>query len=368
MNPSSCSNSSMPKRQSNFELLRILAMLSIIAHHYVVNSNVMGCIIDNRTSIRSCFLLLFGAWGKTAINVFVLISCYFMCKSSISLAKYLKLLGEYIFYAISIFFFYVIRGDMDFSWLTLLKRCNPFYTVSNSYVPAFFLFYLFIPFLNVLIRNLAKSQHERIIVLSLFVYSGLGSMPFIGFSFNYISWFVVLYFIGSYIRLYPQRKMFNIRFVKLKLLLYVLIACTSVIYRFESYSDNAYYWVSDSNRILALLVAVYVFLLFEQLHLNPCAWVNFVAKTTLGILLIHADSSIMRQLVWNTIFPNDVYFFISPYIHAIAKVIIVFVVCSSLDAIRIISVEKVWMWVVGKLVRWINSIDKCNCHVKIDSD
>ena len=358
MELSTANNKLTTKRQSNFELLRILAMLSIIAHHYVVNSDVMACIIDNRTSVRSCVLLLVGAWGKTAINVFVLISGYFMCKSNISFRKYAKLLGEYLFYAIALFIFYVIRGDIEFSWLTLLKRCNPYYTVSNSYVPAFLLFYLFIPFLNIFVGHLERKQHALCIGLSVFVYSGLGSMSFVGFSFNYLSWFVVLYFIASYIRLYPERKLFSSKFVVAKLLVCVLLACASIVHKFESYSDNAYYWVSDSNKLLALLVAVYVFILVERIRIDYCAVINFVAKTTLGILLIHADSSIMRQLVWNTISPNADYYYTSPYLHIIVKVLAVFVICALLDSVRILSFEKIWMRIVNKIDQRISTSTK----------
>ena len=42
-------------------------MLSIVAHHYVVNSGLLaadGVINSNPTAIHSSVLLLVGAWGK----------------------------------------------------------------------------------------------------------------------------------------------------------------------------------------------------------------------------------------------------------------------------------------------------------------
>lgn len=77
-------------RESNLELYRIIVMLLIVAHHYVVNSgltSIGGPISSNPISLKSLFLLLFGAWGKTGINCFVLITGYFMCKSQITLKK-----------------------------------------------------------------------------------------------------------------------------------------------------------------------------------------------------------------------------------------------------------------------------------------
>lgn len=48
-------------------------MLSIVAHHYVVNSGLLaadGVINSNPTAIHSLVLLLVGAWGKIGINSF----------------------------------------------------------------------------------------------------------------------------------------------------------------------------------------------------------------------------------------------------------------------------------------------------------
>ena len=72
-------------RSSNIELLRILAMLMIVAHHYVVNSGLINS-IENQTihEIRDYILLLIGWGGKTGINCFVFITGWFMCKSQIS--------------------------------------------------------------------------------------------------------------------------------------------------------------------------------------------------------------------------------------------------------------------------------------------
>ena len=78
--------SAAPKlRNSNLEMFRIIVMLLIVAHHYVVNSGLMPIMAENPTSAKSMFLYLFGWAGKTGIDCFVLITGYFMCKSDICL-------------------------------------------------------------------------------------------------------------------------------------------------------------------------------------------------------------------------------------------------------------------------------------------
>ena len=61
-------------RNSNLELYRIIVMLSIVAHHYVVNSGLTALMDADPLNPKSLFLYLVGMWGKTGINCFVLIT------------------------------------------------------------------------------------------------------------------------------------------------------------------------------------------------------------------------------------------------------------------------------------------------------
>ena len=125
-------------------------MLLIVAHHYVVNSGLMSVMKEEPLHIHSIFLYLFGMWGKTGINCFVMITGYFMYKSHISLRKFMKLLFEIYFYSLIITGTFLLTGYAHPSFSTV--------------------FYALVP-----IQSLGV---------------------------NYVSWFVVLYFIASYIRLY----------------------------------------------------------------------------------------------------------------------------------------------------------------------
>ena len=77
-------------RESNVELLRILAMLAIVAHHFVWNSGVMLLYDYGHVSRNMEFMQLFGARSKTGINIFVLISGFFLCTSTLTINRFLK--------------------------------------------------------------------------------------------------------------------------------------------------------------------------------------------------------------------------------------------------------------------------------------
>ena len=75
------------QRNSNLELMRILLMLGMIAHHYVVNSGVEALYDLSSFSWDVWFLQIFGMFGKTGINCFTLLTGYFMVKSNITPEK-----------------------------------------------------------------------------------------------------------------------------------------------------------------------------------------------------------------------------------------------------------------------------------------
>lgn len=72
-------------RMSNFELLRILCMFLIVAHHFSVHSTFSNDI----SVVNLCLVRALRIGGKLAVNVYVLISGYFMISSKFKLKKLL---------------------------------------------------------------------------------------------------------------------------------------------------------------------------------------------------------------------------------------------------------------------------------------
>ena len=140
------------KRDSNLELYRIVVMLLIVAHHYVVNSGIMDKVYTDVLSAKSLFLLLFGAWGKTGINCFVLITGYFMCKSNITLKKFAKLLLEVFFYRTVISIVFWITSYSPLTIGNFLRQAVVIRDIGTGFTAAYLMFFLTIPFINILIN------------------------------------------------------------------------------------------------------------------------------------------------------------------------------------------------------------------------
>ena len=335
-------------RSSNIELFRILSMLMIVAHHYVVNSGLIDCInAQSSLHFRDCFLLLFGWGGKTGINCFVLITGYFMCTSSITKKKFFKLLGERYFYTIILWCLFFFTGYEAFSFKELLKVLFPFFRVADNFTSCFLLFYLLIPFLNKLIHALTEKEHFWLMVWCISIYVLLPSLPKTTITFNYITWFSILYVIASYIRLYPKRWFESqkitggLTIVSLALSWASVIVLATLSRMMGRHVGMAYFFVSDSNKILALVTGVSAFLFFKNLKVAYSKIINTIASSTFGVLLIHANSDTMRRWLWKDVCNNvEAYESGNVVFHAIVSVVIIYIVCTAIDMVRIRFVEK----------------------------
>ena len=343
-------------RDSNLELYRIIVMFMIVAHHYVVNSGLMDIMKDAPMSSNSIFFYLFGMWGKTGINCFVMITGYFMCKSNITIRKFLKLTLEVIFYYVTIYSLFVITGKSDFSLKDAFLCFLPIKSIADGFTSCFIAFYLAIPFLNILVLNMTKRQHQLLICLCLFIYTFIAMIPIFKLKMNYVSWFCVLYFIASYIRFYVNTDNRNYKTWGWFSVLFIFFSMASVlsllyISTIKGRFYNIYFFVSDSNKILALLTAITTFMWFKNMRIKYSKWINTIASSMFGVLLIHANSNTMRHWLWRETLQNANHYGDNHYaIYALMSVLTVFFICVIIDQVRIHTIEKYTFMQIDKLL------------------
>lgn len=340
------------KRDSNIELYRIIFMILIVAHHYVVNSNLITNLFANPNGEFAWFYWIFGMWGKTGINCFVLITGYFMCRSNITVRKFVKLLGEVMFYNILFCLVFYLVGYGQTNPKALLINLLPIISVAHDFVSCYLVFFLLIPFLNILIHNMNMKQHLLLTLLLVSVYSVLATIPNTRVVCNYVTWFGVLYLIASYIRIYgmsmkgDKEPKWGLWFL---LSLAASIASVFGMLWLEKKIGKTglqYWFVADSNHILALTTSVCAFMWFKGLKIGYVPLINKIGASTFGVFLIHANSNNMRQWLWNDTVDCAGHY--SQPLYAVAAVLIIFTACILLDMLRIKFVEKPFFRIYDK--------------------
>ncbi len=308
-------------RQSNFELLRIVCMILIIAHHFAVHS-----VIESTTVINQAIIDAFATGGKIAVNCYVLISGYFLVSSNFKISKFFKLVFELIFYSLIIYAVFCICGYTEFSFFAFAGQILPIFSGRYWFISSYMVMYLLSPFINKLIKNC--THRELLILIGILLLCQI-YMPFSGIKsfFGEVSWFITLYLIASYIKLYPN-KIFN----KNALLIPTFILTDLLILCLYVFFDATQWGMTDA---LCIVASLSLFCIFKNVNLKNIKFINLISATTLGMYLIH-DNTFVRPILWNNWLKVPDHAGLNSFpLFAVLSVAVVFTACFVIDLLRI---------------------------------
>ena len=298
--------------------------------------------------------------GKVGVNVFVLISGYFLVASEstvVNIRRLFKFWGQLLFYSMGLFLVFALLHTQDCSIKTLIRSLTPVTATTWWFASAYFMLYLIHPFLNLFLGSLSKRAYQSLLVVMILVWSVPSA--FTHGAFRYIqggslSWFVILYAIAGYARLHGfnkrlTSKTYCLLFLgssSLTYLSYVVFVIMGI--RWSVFATHASHFYG-MEKISTLMTSVSLFMAFVTMKMNHHRWVNILASTTFGVYLIH-DYALSRPLLWHDVFGNSQYqdsLLLIPY--SIVVVIVVYVSCAVIDLVRLKVFEKPYMVLVDCL-------------------
>lgn len=295
-----CENKQIIKRESNIELLRIIAILGVILLHfnnpqiggglkYVIRGSVNFWILNFLESIFVC-----------SVNLFILISGYFMCQNlKRNLWKPLELIIQVVIFRVVIYLLQCAVGFSSFSINGFVGACLP----ANYFVILYAALYIISPFINIMMNSLKPEERTRLVVVLLMIFSvwatmvdlfndligktvnGLSSIGMYGSQWGYtIVNFVLMYILGAYLRINPGKNSSKKNF--LILLSVVLSICIwAVIGKYSGLTLENSAW-SYCNPLI-ILEAVLIFSIFKKINLGNIGWINKLAKGCFTVFLVH---------------------------------------------------------------------------------
>ena len=344
------------KRELNFEILRIISTILIIAHHYVLYcSNIGDYKVLSSSSLLLNFLLV---GGKFAIILFVLITGYFSINNEHNSKKILKITLHTEFYSL-VFLILGFALKEKISIITILKSIFPIIYNHYWFASAYVVLFLLIPVLNKTIKNLSKKEYLRfLIIMSLFI-NILPSIAFCNFSIGNIGYLIYIYFIGAYIKLHcnnNQTKKY--KFLIVSVIFYLMAYFLTIVLKlsvskFTFFMDSTTRYLS-LNSIFLYVSAISLFLFFKNIKINNKfnKLILFFSTTSFGVYLIH-ENIFIRDLLWKRIFYIDKINFIDLLKHSLISIFLVFLVCSLIDYIYLKFVEKKLLKFGNKVINFI---------------
>ena len=285
--------SEMKQRNSNVELLRIVAMCMIIDVHYFGNCNAATLAVPG-TGNWIVFQVL-ESLGICGVNLFVLITGFFSVNQyEIKIRKMVNLLVDIAFWGGVGYLLSMIVGWKGFDAKSLIKTVFPILFGGRWFVKAYLILSCLIPFINLVIHSITKKSFQKLLLILFLLFSVwpsfLPNPPVDDYGYGFVH-FIVLYLIAAYIRLY-----LNVYPPKWTCLLGFVCATAMVIVC--SMMGVGYAWAY--NFVLVIAGAASLFLWFIQLDIRSKA-INVLASCAFGVFLIHTDG-FFSELIYHRLF------------------------------------------------------------------
>jgi surface polysaccharide O-acyltransferase-like enzyme len=345
-------------RQSGIELLRILAMLAIIAFH-------IGCYsgLNYPTNNDTGDIILAGlfSFGKFGVALFFMITGYFLCakKSAPQPKRVIPIVRLALFYylaAIALcFVFFPDRMVFSFPFEGMMfEFAKSFIWGDYWFISAYVIVMILAPYIKKMLDALSDREITRLCLFtSLLASIGLDILRLLRISDAGVSAFalptVIVYLLIGYTIKRREKDIRNCGWATAALIAGAMLIFLSPIIG-NMYASNGWGEVLDLFRreqsIGTMLASVGCFIIFSRIKLQN-RFVNYVASLTLAVYLIHNNTFV----IWSTIFRSGVvarlidmlkgHGIISGCLALAVCLIATFVGCAIIEIIRRVAVRAI---------------------------
>lgn len=186
-------------RNSNIELLRIIAMFFIVAGHFILQS---GDVVYS-FCINDYILIFLGSASRIAVNVFLIIGVWYMVDSCFSAERILKLYIQVITYSVPITIIMLFLNKENVSAKDFARGILPFWGRGLWFASAYITLMLFKPLLDKILEW-SKRELGCLVGLLLVFISLVSTFPDVqeGYVIDSV-WFLVVYLFVGYIKKHP---------------------------------------------------------------------------------------------------------------------------------------------------------------------
>lgn len=325
----------MKCRQSNFELLRIVATLLVIIFHSDFLSLGKPQLTDLLNKpVATGTRILIESMSVICVNIFVLISGWFKIKYSFKgLCNYVFQCGYFL---IGIYIICLMLGISTFSIHGILSSLCLSY--SNWFLRAYLALYIISPILNTYLEYADKIVQKRVLIAFFIfqtIYGCSGAAEFIEYGYSTFS-FIGLYLLGNYI------KNSDLSTVSLSISgggLVATIILNSILYSVGLYMNrNLFILIYGYINPLVIIGAVCLVLIFNKIDIKHSASINWVASSAFAAYLFHANPNIFLWFKRAVLFCYETYSGFICIMSIFIFIIFIFIVSVILDQPR------KWIW------------------------
>lgn len=338
-------------RESKFELMRIIAILFIITWHIIMH----GHLIENTTNQSIIIpLQIIQFLIMVHVSLFILLTGYFQSKSKFKFKKFIKLIIITIFYSITLYLISIKVGWItDYNKISLFNNMNLSSVGGYWFISQYLILYALSNYINIFINSLNKKQYNKLLIILFIILSIIplltGNKIIANSGYNFY-FFIYLYLIGAYLRIYPLKKSYlfkkttNKKYILIMISIFLLMTYLNFSIQYltdhfkslnsifsELYNRISYTKLSYSSPF-CIIQAISLFEIFNSMNIKSNK-INYISKYVIGIYLIH-DNNYIRQNIYKIIGIDKPYNSYKVFITIIITTISIFIACLIIDIIR----------------------------------
>lgn len=274
-------------RNSNHELLRIIAMYMIVFIH-------ANMYLDNFCTGSSgvFFNGMVNGICNIGVTCFILISGYYGVRFDVK--KLVKMECMMITYSLmeTVVLYMVFPDQMQGAALLeqLVKSCLPFITRKYWFYSCYLCLFLLSGYIQKFIEYLKKEEFRRLVILLLILFSIMPAL----FYFELIPdngkglvQMLMVYMIGRYIRMYRDCSIGELIGKKKAFLVFILLwVLNGISHEFPIQLGGIYHHLCKDNSITNIIMAVLLFYFFKELKITSKV-INQAAKYVFAVFALN---------------------------------------------------------------------------------
>lgn len=346
-------------RELNIELLRIILMIMIVCHHFLMRGRGLhllytsGSTHVNDDNLQGLFI---DSFLIMTVNCFIFISGYYGIKFRIK--TILSLFIQAVTYSI---LFDVVFSLMDGDGLSFDMVWNGLLSIPNGqwwFITAYFFLYLLSPFLNLAKKHLTKFQFLYILgiftLINFVVAFTLDPSPLGVLNGYSLFSFICIYFYGqafsTYLSINKGKWFFFTIYITCSLLIFTMFfVCL------KHFSVDLGWTAFSYNNPLVLISAISFFFFFKNLKISYTK-ISFFSSSVLAVYLVHEHPRSADFITENLNVFATQYMIGNVYFTFFCIALLLFLACTLFEKVRLAVTGPILNFLIKKF--GMNKLDE----------
>lgn len=294
------------ERMANLELLRCIAMMMVVVLHYLGKGGLLGEMTAGKLSAVNLTAWVIECFSVVAVNVYMLISGYFLCESAFKLSRLVKLWLQVWFYSVGVGLLAAFTGICPAEEVDLHYFITLIFPISMDhywFMTAYVFLYLLLPFVSIAVQKMTKGQMQVVLTALLIMFCGVKSVLPVRLQMDMrgydVLWYLCVFLTAAYLKKYGIPAL-NKRWKCVGL--YVLCSlgilaetmCFHQIYLRTGSFELIMNVATNYNHIFPFLASIGLFLTFLTTKVSGVVAkiVTRIAPYTLGVYLLHENTGV----------------------------------------------------------------------------